>query len=132
MDEQEKMRVVVNEEERRGNFASRFGGRVINVAPQGAINGFLDFIRERGVMGLAIGFVLGGAVSKITTSFSTDVLTPALGYFFGGTEKLNDLMLGSVAIGKFLATIIDFLVLALAVYILFKVLKLDKLDKPKE
>lgn len=130
MDEQEKLRVVVNEEERRG--FRRFGDRVIRVAPTGAVSGFLDFIRERGVMGLAIGFVLGGAVSKVTTSFSADVLTPALAYLFGGTEKLNNLMFGSIALGKFLATIIDFFVLALAVYILFKALKLDKLDKQKE
>ena len=130
MDEQEKLRVVVNEEERRG--FRRFGEKVIYVAPRGAITGFLDFIRERGVMGLAIGFVLGGAVLKVTTSFSTDVLTPSLAYLFGGTEKLNELMLGSVAIGKFIATIIDFFVLALAVYILFKVLKLDRLDKKEE
>jgi len=83
-------------------------------------------------MGLAIGFVLGGAVSKVTTSFSSDIVNPALSYFFGGTERLGDIMVGSVAIGRFLAAILDFFILALTVYLIFRVLKLDTLDKPKE
>jgi len=99
---------------------------------KGTIVGFITFIRERGVMGLAIGFVLGGAVSKVTTSFSSDIVNPALSYFFGGTERLGDIMVGSVAIGKFLAAILDFFILALTVYLIFRVLKLDTLDKPKE
>ncbi|OGG58144.1 hypothetical protein A2853_01350 [Candidatus Kaiserbacteria bacterium RIFCSPHIGHO2_01_FULL_55_17] len=98
---------------------------------KGTVTGFIEFIRERGVMGLAIGFVLGGAVSKVTTSFSTDILNPTLSYLFGGTERLSDLMLGTIAIGKFLAAIVDFFVLALAVYIIFKVLRLDKIDIKK-
>ncbi|OGG77605.1 hypothetical protein A3B35_01015 [Candidatus Kaiserbacteria bacterium RIFCSPLOWO2_01_FULL_54_24] len=99
---------------------------------KGTVAGFITFIRERGVMGLAIGFVLGGAVSKVTTSFSSDIVNPALSYFFGGTERLGDIMVGSVAIGKFLAAILDFFILALTVYLIFRVLKLDTLDKPKE
>lgn len=91
--------------------------------------GFVDFIRERGVIGLAIGFVLGGAVSRVTTSFSTDIVNPVFAYLFGGTQKLGDLNVGSIAIGKFAAAILDFLVLALVVYIIFRVLGLDRLDK---
>ena len=99
---------------------------------KGTITGFIEFIRERGVMGLAIGFVLGGAVSRVTTSFSSDIVNPTLSYFFGGTERLGDLMIGSIALGRFLAAILDFLVLALTVYLIFRVLKLDKLDKSKD
>jgi len=99
---------------------------------KGQVVGFLDFVRERGVVGLAIGFVLGGAVSKITTSFSADIVNPLLAYFFGGTEVLSDITIGSVAIGKFLAALVDFFILALTVYFIFKVLGLDRLDKKKE
>ena len=98
---------------------------------RGTVAGFVEFVRERGVMGLAIGFVLGGAVSRVTTSFSSDVVNPALSYLFGGTERLSDIMIGSVAIGKFLAAVLDFLVLALAVYLIFRMLKLDTLDSKK-
>ena len=98
---------------------------------RGTVAGFVEFVRERGVMGLAIGFVLGGAVSRITPSFSSAVVDPALSSLFGGTERLSDIMIGSVAIGKFLAAVLDFLVLALAVYLIFRLLKLDKLDSKK-
>ena len=98
---------------------------------RGQVTGFLDFIRERGVMGLAIGFIMGGAVSKVTTSLSTDVVNPALATVFGSTERIGDIAFGSIAVGKFLAAIIDFFVLALVVYALFKMLGLDKLDKAK-
>lgn len=126
MNEQEEMRVVMEEEARRETPRRRLREQVIFSKP---VTGFVEFIRERGVMGLAIGFVLGGAVSKVTSSFSTDILTPALAYFFGGTERLADITVGTIAVGKFLASIVDFLVLALAVYIIFKILKLDRLDK---
>ena len=97
---------------------------------RGQVTGFLEFIRERAVVGLAIGFVLGGAVSKVTTSFSTDIVNPMLVYFFGGTERLGDITIGTITVGKFLAAVLDFFILALAVYLIFKVLKLDRLDKP--
>ena len=99
---------------------------------KGQMSGFIEFVRERGVVGLAIGFVLGGAVSKVTTSFSTDILNPIIALLFGSTAALADFAIGNVAIGKFIATVIDFMVLALAVYLIFMVLKLDTLDKKKE
>lgn len=98
---------------------------------RGTVAGFIDFVRERGVMGLAIGFVLGGAVSKITTSLSSDILNPLIAYIFGGTGRLGDIMIGTIGIGKFLAAVLDFFILALVVYLIFKMLRLDKLDKPK-
>jgi len=96
---------------------------------RGQVTGFLDFVRERGVVGLAIGFILGGAISKVTTSFSGDIVNPLLVYIFGGTERLSDITIGSIALGKFLASLVDFFILALTVYLMFKVLKLNKLDK---
>lgn len=112
--------------------AEEKSGHTFFGAPSKAASGFLEFIRERGVAGLLIGFVLGGALSKVTTSFSTDILNPALSIVFGSTQKLADVSIGTIAIGKFAVTVLDFLVLALVVYLLFKVMGLDKLDKPKQ
>ena len=42
------------------------------------MKGFLDFIREQGVVGLAVGFILGGAVSKLVTAIITDIVNPIL------------------------------------------------------
>jgi large conductance mechanosensitive channel len=43
------------------------------------MKGFLNFIREQGVVGLAVGFILGGSVSKVVTSLVTDIINPVLG-----------------------------------------------------
>ncbi len=99
------------------------------------LDGFLTFIREQGVMGLAVGFLLGGAVSKVVTSLVSDIINPILGIFLGSTENLSAaaLSVGSIEIrfGSFLTVLIDFLVIALVVYFGVKGLKLDRIDKKK-
>ncbi len=100
------------------------------------IQGFIQFVREQGVVGLAVGFILGGAISKVVASFVSDILNPVLGVIFGATGEFKTayLQVGSVKIlwGSFIATAIDFLVIALVVYYGVRVLKLDKVDKKKE
>ncbi len=93
---------------------------------------FVTFIREQGVMGLAIGFILGGSVSKVVASLVQDIIQPAIGLIFGSTQGLKALHLGPVMIGNFLAVFIDFMIVAAVVYFVFKKLKLDRLDKKKE
>lgn len=98
--------------------------------------GFLDFIRTQGVVGLAVGFILGGAVSKLVSSVVTDLVNPLLSLAIGSTAGIAQASwtIGSATItwGKFVATFIDFLVIALVVYFGVKGLGLDKLDKKKE
>ncbi|MDP4038623.1 MAG: MscL family protein [bacterium] len=95
--------------------------------------GFMEFIREQGVVGLAIGFILGTAVSKLVASLVADIINPILSIFLGATGELKQrfLQIGQVKIlwGDFIAAMIDFLVIALVVYIGFKMLRLDRLDK---
>jgi len=43
---------------------------------------FVDFIRKQGVAGLAIGFILGGAVSKVVTALIEDIINPLVGLFW--------------------------------------------------
>ena len=86
-------------------------------------------------MGLAIGFILGGAVSKVVASFVEDIINPILGIVLGATGALDAAVLrvGPVEIlwGSFVATIIDFAIIALVIFYGFKLLKLEKLDKKK-
>ena len=95
------------------------------------MTGFIQFIREQGVIGLAIGFILGGAVGKIVTSLVTDVINPLLALAFG-EAGLTEMMWGVVNIGTFISAIIDFLIIAAVVYFGFKGLRLDRLDTKKE
>ncbi len=93
--------------------------------------GFIDFIREQGVVGLAIGFILGAAVSKLVASLVGDMIQPLIGLLFGSTDGLAALHYKSIMWGSFLANFIDFLVIAAVVYFGFKLLGLEKLDKKK-
>lgn len=99
------------------------------------MKGFLNFIREQGVVGLAVGFILGGAVSKLVSSIVADLINPLLGIVMGAIGNLNEayLQIGSAKLmwGNFVSTFVDFVVIALVVYFGVKALKLDKLDKKK-
>ena len=100
------------------------------------MKGFLNFIREQGVVGLAVGFILGGAVSKVVASLVGDIINPLLSVVLGATDGLTSasLVIGKVEImyGSFLGVVIDFLVIALVVYYGVKGLGLDKIDKKKK
>ncbi len=100
------------------------------------MKGFMNFIREQGVVGLAVGFILGGAVSKVVAALVTDIINPLLGLAMGKVGGLKEAVLnvGSAKImyGDLIGVVIDFLVIAAVVYFGVKWLKLDKLDKKKE
>jgi len=99
------------------------------------MKGFIDFIREQGVVGLAVGFILGGAVSKLVSSLVEDIISPILALGLSNVENLQNayIQVGAAKImwGNFLNILIDFIVIALVVYLGVKLLKLDKLDKKK-
>lgn len=99
------------------------------------MKGFIDFIREQGVMGLAVGFLLGGAVSKVVSSLVSDIVNPLLGVVLGAAGNLSgaSLTIGSAQLmwGHFFTVVIDFIVIALVVYYGVKGLRLDRLDKKK-
>jgi len=100
------------------------------------MKGFINFIREQGVVGLAVGFILGGAVSKLVTAFVSDLINPVLGIVLGMAGNLKEaaLVVGPIKIfwGDLVASLIDFLVIAAVVYFGFKIIKLAKLDKKEE
>ncbi|KKS17303.1 MAG: large-conductance mechanosensitive channel-like protein [candidate division WWE3 bacterium GW2011_GWA1_41_8] len=100
------------------------------------MKGFLTFIREQGIIGLAMGFVLGGSVSKLVTSFVNDIINPIIGIGLGKVGQLNSLVIplgpARIMIGNFISVLIDFLIIAGTVYFIFKQLKLDRLDKKKD
>jgi large conductance mechanosensitive channel len=97
--------------------------------------GFIYFIREQGVVGLAVGFILGGSVSKVVSAIVTDLVTPFLGVILGAVGNLSDLywQIGPAKImwGDFVNNVINLIVIALVVYVGVKVFKLDRLDKKK-
>ncbi|MBN1168519.1 MscL family protein [Candidatus Woesebacteria bacterium] len=51
------------------------------------MKGFMNFIREQGVVGLAVGFILGGAVSKVVSSLSRGYYQPSTWNSFGCSRE---------------------------------------------
>ena len=103
--------------------------------------GFIAFLRSQGVVGLAVGLVLGGAVSTMVKSLIDNIVMPPLGFLLGSADGLKGL---AVAIGKteggkqavlhygvFLNDLVNFLVIALTIYMVVHLLRFDKLDKAK-
>lgn len=115
-------------------------GAIINVSRSQA-KGFLDFIRTQGVVGLAVGLVLGGAASVLVKSLVDNVVMPPLGLLLGSAEGLKGLAItlgetkaGVPAIlnyGVFLNDFVNFVIIALVVYVTISLLRLNKIDKPK-
>jgi len=116
--------------------------RVAAVKSRGSkhANGFIEFVREQGVIGLAIGFVIGAAAATLVKSLIDNVVMPPIGILLGSADGLKGLKVslgmhdGKEAIlhyGVFLNDLVNFLILALAIYIVVRVLRLDRLDKKK-
>lgn len=106
----------------------------------GWLQGFLDFIREQGVVSLAVGLTLGLAAKSLVDSFVSSLINPLIGIFWGGgklTEKswclksIAGKCTNPISYGAFLNALINFLIIAAVVYLVIKTLKLDKLDKSK-
>ncbi len=98
------------------------------------MRGFLDFVKEQGVIGLAVGFILGGAVAKLVTALVTDFINPLIGIVLGGLNlKSFYTNVGGAKLmwGDLLSVLVDFLIVALVVYFGVKWLKLDSLTKKK-
>lgn len=96
---------------------------------------FIDFIREKGVMGLAIGIIMGGAVTKLVNSIVENLINPLIGYITGAAGNLNELAytmpLTGVIFkwGAFLSSLIDFVAVLAVIYFVFVKSPLNKIDK---
>ena len=84
---------------------------------------FKQFIARGNVMDLAVGVIIGGAFSAITTSLINDIIMPLLGIFTGSISfaALSFEINGAViAYGNFLQAALNFLVMAFVVFCLVK------------
>lgn len=99
------------------------------------VRGFMEFIRSQGVMGLAVGLVLGTAVTALVTSMINNLIMPPIGLLLGSANGLRGLSLvigytpdGApvvMAYGSFLNDAINFLVIALVIYIFVKLFDIE-------
>lgn len=108
---------------------------------KGVLGEFKEFISKGNVLDMAVGLIIGSAFTAIVTSLVDDILMPFIGMILAG---VNFSSLGVtipwgnkpfLAIGSFLNAVITFLLTAVCVFILVKVMnafRRKKEDKPKE
>lgn len=100
---------------------------------------FFDFLKTFGIIGLAIAFVIGQAASRLVTALVNDIIDPIIGFFLPAgsldtlTFKITNLA-GSTTefkYGDLISNIIDFLIIALIVFLAYKQLSKYKLVEDK-
>jgi large conductance mechanosensitive channel len=100
----------------------------------GFIKEFKEFATKGNVVDLAIGIIIGAAFGKIVGSFIDDVVTPLIlkpALDAANLNSIKDLtVLGTVKYGNFLSTIINFLIVALALFMVIKAI--NKMKRKKE
>lgn len=92
---------------------------------------FISFVRQQGVVGLAVGFIFGAAISDLVGSLVNDIVDPLLGLLLG-RGKLDAAVLSigttNIAWGRFLSAIIDFGVISVVVFLIVRFAHLQKLE----
>ena len=95
---------------------------------------FKEFAMRGNVMDLAIAVVIGAAFGKIVTSLVENIITPLMGVLLGGVDFTDEFIwkVGkeSVKFGVFIQSIIDFIIIAFAIFLALKAL--NKLSRKKE
>ena len=102
--------------------------------------GFIDFLREQSVVGLAIGLVIGTQTKALADQLIASFINPLIGLVLPGRGALDQKVFvlhlndksADFAWGSFVAVSLSFITTATVVYVVFKMLKLDKLTKKKE
>ncbi len=97
---------------------------------------FKQFISRGNVIDLSVGVLIGGAFSGLVTAFTDDIINPILGLLGGANAEFGwTIPIGSqrIAIGSFVSSIINFLIMALVIFLIMKALnKLLSLGKKAE
>ena len=96
------------------------------------IKEFKEFISRGNVVDRAVGVIMGSAFGKIVTSLVNDIIMPLVGVLIGGIDftslsfKIQD---ASVKYGSFIQNIVDFLIVAICIFIFVKIInKLNTID----
>jgi large conductance mechanosensitive channel len=91
---------------------------------------FMDFLNKYGVVGLAIAFIIGGAAGRLITALVADLLMPIIAVLIpGGEWRTTVFYAGPIKflLGDFVGASIDFIIIALVVFLLSKQLSKTKL-----
>ena len=96
----------------------------------GMLSEFKEFAIKGNVVDMAVGIIIGAAFGKIVSSFVNDIIMPPLGVAIGGVdfsdlshvlkEAVGETPAVAINYGSFIMTIIDFLIIAIAIFVAVK------------
>ena len=96
---------------------------------------FKEFAMRGNVMDMAVGVIIGGAFGKIVSSLVDDIMMPIIGVLTGGINfsKIS-LMVGDAEVkyGMFIQNIIDFLIIAICIFVMIKAMNSLSTKKKEE
>ena len=105
----------------------------------GMIKEFKEFAMKGNVLDMAVGIIIGAAFGKIVSSLVSDVVMPPIGVVLGNVdfsslaitlrEKSGDVPAVAIRYGVFINTVIDFLIVAFAIFVVIK--QMNRLKKPE-
>jgi large conductance mechanosensitive channel len=106
----------------------------------GFIQEFKTFAMRGNVVDMAVGIIIGGAFGKIVSSFVADVIMPPIGVLVGNVDFTNlsvtlkqasgDIAAVTLNYGKFIQSIVDFIIIAFAIFMMIKFM--NSLKKKQE
>lgn len=106
----------------------------------GIIQEFKTFAMRGNVVDIAVGIIIGGAFGKIVSSFVADVIMPPIGVLVGNIDFTNlsitlkqasgDIAAVTLNYGKFIQSVVDFIIIAFAIFMMIKVM--NSLKKKEE
>ena len=104
------------------------------------MGGFVNFIREQGVVGMAVGLAIGTAAGDTVKKLVTAFVDPLVQLIVGSQQGLQSASFtveiagrkGEFLYGAFVSSLITLIAVAFVVYAIIHFLKLDKLDKKKD
>ena len=104
------------------------------------VSEFFEFLRKTNALALAVAVIIGAAIGKVVTSVVTDLLMPVVGLFVGGGDwrawsiplrtAPDGKVLAALGVGSFLGAVVDFVIIALFVFLVTKALLKEKPAPP--
>ena len=102
---------------------------------KGFMTEFKEFINKGNVMDMAVGVIIAGAFGKIITALVENILMPLIGMLLGGVSFADlKVVVGTAELqyGLFIQAIIDFILIALCVFIIVKNINKMRKEEPAE
>jgi large-conductance mechanosensitive channel len=133
----ETIRFVTPKGQRKPKISVIVGQEVPDMVTE-QVGGFVSFLREHAIVGLAVGFVIATQVQGLVKQIISSLLDPISKLLFGTSLSEQSTTwhfrgrAADIGWGQILYTCIDFFFVVIAIYIIIRFFKLDKLDKPKD